>query len=187
MKIDLHKIKMNLILKSTNPNSILFHIIGIICIIWFLIRVVPKPDRIRYPCQQMSIMFALGYIAFWIFFWNAIFYALSIWMKKVKYNILKFSPVILVTFVLIFSISSNVFADNNDENEKLVNWEPIPKEPIGTPIGVNPGRVVWVWNPNATEKELSGYWWKMENNNQTILDLMYSYGLKSLVGVDNDY
>jgi len=186
MKISLHKIKMNFIFKSTNPNSLLFHIVGIICIIWFLIRAVPKPDRIRYPCQQMSIMFAFGYITFWIILWSSIFHGLRLWIKNVKYNFVKFSPVIVVSFVLIFSISSNVFADiDNDEN--LFFWDPIPKEPIGTPIGVNPGRVVWVWNPDATEKELSGYWWKLENNNQTALDIMFSNGLKSLVGVDDDY
>jgi len=188
MKQKFHKIKMNLLLRSTNPSGILFHIAGIICIIWFLIRVIPKPDRIRYPCQQMSIMVALGYITFWILLWSAIFHGLSIWMKKVKYNISKFAPVILVSFILIFSISSNVFADiNNDEKEKLVIWDPIPKEPIGTPLGVSPGRVVWVWNPNATEKELSGYWWEMENNNQTVIDLMFSYGLQSLASADDDY
>jgi hypothetical protein len=188
MKINFHKIKMKLMFNSTNPNSLLFHIIGIICIIWFLIRVVPKPDRIRYPCQQMSIIFALGYITFWVLFWSAIFHGLNVWMKKVKYNVVKFSPVILVTFLLIFSISSNVFANiYNDEKENLVIWDPIPKDPFGTPTGASPGRVVWVWNPDATEKELSGYWWKMENNNQTVIDQMYSNGLTSLVDADDDY
>ena len=188
MKQKLHKIKMNLLLKSTNPSSIIFHITGIICIIWFLIRVLPKPDRIKYPCQQMSISVALGYITFWTILWSAIFHGLSRWMKKVKYNITKFVPVILVIFLLIFSISSNVFADTNyNEEEKLIIWDPIPKEPIGTPSGVNHGRVVWVWNPDATEKELTGFWWKIENNNQTVLDQMFSYGLQSLAGADDDY
>ena len=188
MKLNFHKIKMKLLYRITNSNSILFHIIGIICIIWFLIRVVPKPDRIRYPCQQMSIIVALGYITFWIILWSALFHGLGLWMKKVRYNTSKFPPAILVSFLLIFSISSNVFADNNyDENEKLVLWNPIPKEPIGTPKGENPGRVVWVWNPEATEKDLSGYWWNMENNDQTVIDQMFSFGLQNLANVDNDY
>ena len=187
MKQKFHKIKMNLLLKSTNTNSILFHIAGIICIIWFLIRVVPKPDRIRYPCQQMSLMVASGYITFWVVLWSAIFYGLSAWMKKVKFNISKFSPIIVISFVLIFSISSNVFADINNDEEKPVIWDPIPKEPIGTPLGASPGRVVWVWNPDATEKELTGYWWNMQNNNQNVLDQMFSNGLQALAGFEDDY
>jgi PKD repeat protein len=188
MKPFFHKIKMNLLCKIANPYSIIFHIVGIICIIWFLIRVVPKPDRIRYPCQQMSIIVAMGYITFWIILWSALFHGLGLWMKKVKYNISKFAPAILVSFLLIFSISSNVFADvYNDESEKLVLWDPIPKEPIGTPKGENPGRVVWVWNPEATEENLSGYWWKIENNDQTVIDQMFSFGLQNLANTDDDY
>ena len=189
MKKKLHNIKMNLLCRITNSNSILFHIIGIICIIWFLIRVIPKPDRIRYPCQQMSIMVALGYITFWIILWSTLFHGLKLWIKKARYNITKFTPVILVCFLLIFSISINVFANinNNDEKEKLPLWDPIPKQPIGTPKGVNPGRIVWVWNPNATEKDLSGYWWEKENNDQKVIDKMYSFGLQNLANTNDDH
>lgn len=189
MKNKLHKIKMNLLTNITNPNNILFHIIGLICIIWFLTRVIPKPDRIRYPCQQISITIAIGYITFWIILWTALYHGLKLWIKKAKYNITKSAPVILVSFLLIFSISSNVFANinNYDEKEKQPLWNPIPKQPIGTPKGVNPGRVVWVWNPNATEKEPIGYWWEKQNNDQKVIDNMFSYGLQKLANTNDDY
>jgi len=135
----LHKIKIGILKRSTNPKSILFHIVGIICIIWFLIRVVPKPDRIRYPCQQMSITVASGYITFWVILWSTIFLGLNTWMKKIRYNASKFSPVIAVSLVIVFSVSSNVFADIYVDQEGPTRWDPIPKEPIGTPVGVNPG------------------------------------------------
>ena len=51
------------------------------------------------------------------------------------------------------------------------------KNPIGVPTGANPGRVVWVWDPDATEEELTGYWWYAENNNQYVLDNMVSHGI----------
>ena len=63
MKNSCHK--KTVLNKVSKYKGILFHIVGIGCIIWFLIRVIPKPDRIRYPCQQMSITVALTYIAFW--------------------------------------------------------------------------------------------------------------------------
>ena len=56
--------KKTFLKKAVNYKGLLFHIVGIGCIIWFLVRVIPKPDRYRYPCQQMSITVALTYIAF---------------------------------------------------------------------------------------------------------------------------
>jgi hypothetical protein len=44
-----------------------------------------------------------------------------------------------------------------------------------------------VWNPDATESDLKGYWWNKENNNQVVIDQMYSDGLQQLAGVDDDY
>jgi len=37
-------------IKSYKYSSFLFPVIGIAAIIWFLVRVVPKPTRAEYPC-----------------------------------------------------------------------------------------------------------------------------------------
>lgn len=39
-----------------------FPLFGILAIIWFLMRVIPKPSRAAYPCQQVAV--GLG-SAFW--------------------------------------------------------------------------------------------------------------------------
>jgi hypothetical protein len=83
-------------------------------------------------------------------------------------------------------ISGVGFTVNFLVSQPVQSWNPIPKEPIGTPQGANPGRLVWVWNPDATEEELTGYWWNKENNNQEVIDQMYSDGLQQLAGVDDD-
>jgi hypothetical protein len=92
---------------------------------------------------------------------------------------------------MIFSVSSNIFAINYvikpNEEEKFSFWDPIPNEPIGTPYGYKPGRVVWGWDPNATEKDLTGYWWQKENNDQTVIDQMFSSGIKKLADVDDEF
>ena len=93
----------------------------------------------------------------------------------------------LVAFILVFSITSNVYAVNKTNDKDIPSeWEPIPNEPIGTPRGVNPGRVVWVWNPDATEEDLLGFWWFKENNNQQVLFDMFSDGIKNLAGADTE-
>jgi hypothetical protein len=189
MKISFHNIKWKILKKLSKSKGIIFHITGIACILWFLIRVAPKPDRYRYPCQQMSIGIATGYIAFWSILWGSIFLGLGYWTRKMKMKSLAYSPFILVAFILIFSISTNVYAVTYVQEEDIDPvWEPIPNQAIGIPKGANPGRVVWVWNPEATEKTLSGYWWEEQNNNVDILEEMFSQGLQNLTdkSIDKD-
>ena len=40
----------------------LYPIIGFLCLIWFIIRVIPKPTRATYPCQRLAAPLALGFI-----------------------------------------------------------------------------------------------------------------------------
>ena len=176
--------KKKLLMKIKNLKGIWFHIIGIACLIWFLIRVVPAPHRSQYPCQQISIPIAVGYIAFW----SVLFHGLLRWIRKVKLRTSAVLPAISVVFIIIFTVTGIVFADNYfNYGSSSEPWDPIPKAPIGTPQGVNPGRVVWIWNPDATESNLNGYWWKTENNNQMVIDQMFSLGVQGLTGSEDDY
>ncbi|MEF8848614.1 MAG: DUF362 domain-containing protein [Candidatus Thermoplasmatota archaeon] len=169
--------------KLKNAKGIWFHIAGIACLIWFLIRVIPKPTRSQYPCQQVAIPVALGYIAFWsILFQGTIF-----WIKKAKRKTTKIAPALMMIFVLLFSITGISFAENFQDIEKSnTEWTPNPKEPIGSPAGYKPGRVVWTWNPNATEKNLDGFWWKERNNDQMVIEKMFSQGLQKLTDTESD-
>jgi len=184
MKSRFHKLKMKLLCKISNPYSVMFHIVGFACMIWFLIRVVPKPDRMYYPCQQLSMTVASSYLIFWGIMWTALFHGLAFWIRKAKTKTTAYLPVLLVSFVLIFSVSSGVFAD--DERNESTLWEPISNEAMGTPRGANPGRVVWVWDPDATESNLQSYWWKKQNNDQDVIDSMFSKGIQNLAGIEDD-
>jgi hypothetical protein len=169
--------------KIKNLKGLWFHIVGIACLIWFIIRVLPAPHRYQYPCQQISISVAFGYITFW----SLIFYGFTTYLKKVKTKTFTVLPSILVVFLLVFSISGMVFGSNFIlENKNSESWNPTSKEPMGVPTGINPGRVVWVWNPDATENDLSGFWWEEKNNNQSIIDEMFSIGLNDLTNELSD-
>ena len=176
--------KKKLLTKIKNLKGIWFHIVGITCLFWFLIRVVPAPYRSQYPCQQISIPIALGYVAFW----SVLFHGLLRWIRTVKLKTSKILPAISVIFVIIFTVAGTVFANNYiNYGSSSEPWDPIPKDPIGTPRGINPGRVVWIWNPDATESDLNGYWWKKENNDQMVIDQMLSSGMEGLTGAKDDY
>jgi hypothetical protein len=184
MKNQVHYKKTRFWERMTGWKGIWFHIAGIIAILWFVIRVVPKPQRAQYPCQQVAISISLGYIAFW----SILFTGLVIWMRKAKTKFAKMAPTFITGFIVLFTISGAVFATNYFQGDQTtaVSWDPIPKQPMGTGTGVNPGRVVWVWNPNATEKDLAGYWWEQQNNNQDIIDHMFSIGVQNLTGASDD-
>ena len=165
--------------KMRHAKGIWFHIVGIIALFWFLFRVLPAPHRSQYPCQQVAIPIAFGYIAFW----TALLSGAFVWIRHFKTKTLAFAPAILMVFILLASISGPGFADTLYSTTITYDpWTPIPKEPIGVPKGLNPGRVVWVWNPNATEKHLDGYWWEPQNNNQEVIETMFSDGITSLAG-----
>ena len=183
MKSSIRRFKYHVLKKICDVKGIWFHLIGIIAILWFLIRVVPAPHRSRYPCQQISISIALGYIAFW----GAVFSGLTLWLRHAKWKTTKVAPVVFVVFILLLSISGISFAFNQiNTNNTGSKWDPVPNVPIGVPKGANPGRVVWIWNPDATEKQQTQFWWEKENNNQEVIDQMYSEGLQALADVNDD-
>jgi hypothetical protein len=161
-----------------------FHVTGIACIIWFLVRVIPAPHRARYPCQQMSATVALGYIAFW----GALLHGFSAWLKRIRLKTAASLPLMLVVFMVFLTTAGPAFGlSYSNIGSNTESWDPVPKEPIGTPFGLNPGRVVWVWDPDATESELDGYWWESANNDQAVIDQMFSKGIQALAGTSDDY
>ena len=184
MKNHVYQKKTRIWERMTGWKGMWFHIAGIIAIVWFLIRVVPKPQRAQYPCQQVAMSLSLGYIAFW----SILFTGLVVWLRNAKTKFAKTIPTVFAGFVVLFTITGAVFATNyfQAEQPSAVSWEPIPKEPIGVGTGVSPGRVVWVWNPNATEKDMSGYWWEQQNNNQDVIDQMFSTGLQEFAGTSTE-
>jgi len=171
--------RKKLLAKVTNLRGILFHIAGISCLIWFLIRTVPAPHRYQYPCQQISRTVALGYIAYW----SVLFIGISLWLRQVKVKMASLVPaVLMVVMVGGMAFGSGFF----DAETSAPHWTPVAKDPMGTPVGIHPGRVVWVWNPDATESEQSGYWWEAENNNQTVITQMFSSALRALTGEEDE-
>ncbi|MDD4636393.1 MAG: hypothetical protein PHV66_02130, partial [Bacteroidales bacterium] len=63
MKQTFHSILVKLSLplfKLWNKTSAI--IIGLAALIWFLIRVIPKPSRASYPCQQAAFPIASAFV-----------------------------------------------------------------------------------------------------------------------------
>ena len=41
----------------------IFLLTGLVSLVWFLVRVIPKPSRATYPCQRMAAPLASGFVA----------------------------------------------------------------------------------------------------------------------------
>jgi hypothetical protein len=66
-----------------------------------------------------------------------------------------------------------------------------PNSPIGDAKGILPGRVVWVYNPDATNESCTNSdhahaYWLETNTNQEVVDEMFSEGIKAVTGEEND-
>ena len=67
---------------------------------------------------------------------------------------------------------------------------PVPNKPIGSARGINPGRVVWTYDPSATK--WSGntndgtHWWDPAITDQARVNAMLSQNLRTLTSTTND-
>jgi hypothetical protein len=182
--------------KKPNRITIIpFFVLGIFSLIWFLIRVIPKPGRIVYPCMKVAVPLAFSFIAILgtmvvsvLFFKKAILYFRA---SRLRYAlILCLSGIMFgVVTMLIHPVTSS--AAGNIDNAGLFSDPLGPNVPIGTPKGIFPGRVVWEYDPNATNEKCTNSnhadaYWLDKNCNQTVVDKMFSDGIRSLTGKSSD-
>ena len=175
-----------------NITKIVILATGLFSLIWFLIRVIPKPSRASYPCQRAASPLASGFVI-WIIgiiVSARLFRIAQINCRQKKY--LPFIPAILLALICFFSISvlyqpAISLANRNDTAKEVFKPVDLPNSPIGEAKGVFPGRVVWAHNPDATSWDgKTGYWWSAQNTNGLIVEQMLSGSLRNLTGSKND-
>lgn len=165
-------------------KKILFPIIGIIAIIWFLIRVLPKPSRITYPCQQLASGIGVSFLIYLATFLST-FPVFKLLHKYVHRNI-------AYLFIFLFiggSIVSVGLAFNSKSDASLPGFSPNEgaNAPMGIAKGIYPGRVSWVRDTTSTTWDgKSGFWWDDTNTNQKVVNAMFSEMIQSYTGKTND-
>jgi len=170
-------------------NKFLFILLGVVSTIWFIIRVVPKPSRATYPCMQAAAPFAAAFITYisgLLISVGAFRYFRS---ARRQLNIYSTLVAALVFCVGIFLMLGGTYKPGLAGNKMIVADDP-PNEPIGTARGIFPGRVVWVWDAEATDEtctnEPGDYWFQDDNVNTPVIENMFSKSLKLLTGETND-
>ena len=166
------------------PPKLIFIFLGIASTIWFLIRVIPKPSRATYPCMRVAAPFMSGMIIYLLSVGG-----LTLISRKLNRKVLNVRYA--STFLLIFGVMATMAVVPSSNSEKdLPNPGPEdgPNQPVGTALGINPGRVIWAWDQEVTNENCTNtfdnqdWFWKPENTNQKILTGMVRNSMIKLTG-----
>jgi hypothetical protein len=157
---------------------------GLLGLVWFLVRVIPKPSRATYPCQRVAFPLASGFVVWLI---GAIASLAAFRRAKCCF---KRSRYVIGALCVAVSIGAAFFAMSGGLERVAIGSDPNPNEPIGTARGINPGRVVWVRDPDATKWNgpgtSDGYWFDNSATNRAVCDGMISMSLRQLTGQASD-
>jgi hypothetical protein len=193
-RFDIYKLKGNLSkirdwLRGHHvPPVLLFFLMGTISTIWFLARVIPKPSRAGYPCMQVAAPFMSGLVVYLLSLSG-----ITLALRKAKKNLFMAryfaaGAFLLVAVIgLIFSLTNNI-QDSYAAGQVLTGPDDGPNQPIGKASGVNPGRVVWTWDPQATNENCTtgfatqDWYWKPQNINEKVVGKMFRNALNKLSG-----
>jgi hypothetical protein len=168
--------------------KLLLPLVGLAALLWILIRVIPKPSRVQYPCIKAATPLAFGFVG------QLMVMALSglafIKSKKTFVN----SPVFFAGVFLILGAGGTYWINKSINGQKEASFPNIilaANQPIGVAKGIFPGRVVWVHNSNAVNQScvpdsFGHAWFMSENNNQSVVDGMVSTAIQNLTGTTND-
>jgi len=182
-------------------------VMGLLSLIWFIIRVIPKPSRAAYPCQRAAFPFASAFVI-----WVAGAISGKYFFKRARQVFASADYLLVVVFLIASTISfslitlpfSKVWA--SVKNAAQADFEPVdnPNTPVGIAKGIFPGRVVWCYNPNATswtglnakgkvdvvsgatELVPDGEWYLEGNIIQSQVDIMLSETINNLTGKSSD-
>ncbi len=170
------------------PPRLLFLAMGIVSTIWFLVRVIPKPSRASYPCMRVAAPVMSGFVIYLLSIGGV-----TLAFRKTRTSIMRrkylLSSVLFIVmiFFMVISITGGIhFLQAADTDYS--GPEDGPNQPLGTPTGIKPGRVIWAWDPKATNEncintfDSKDYYFKPENTNSEVLGKMFRASLTELTG-----
>ncbi len=178
-----------------NKSNLIFLLFGLVSFIWFLVRVIPKPCRATYPCIRVTAPLASGFVVYLLGLAGSI---LEFYKAKTSFeNRKRFTGIFAL--LVFFAVGSWFLVDSARPGGAM----PADDQPVNTPIGeaqgLLSGRVVWVWNPDATNEnctlsyngdgvgdENDDGWFLDKNNDQEVIDDMLSEVLRTLTSTESD-
>jgi len=180
--------------------KLLFPLIGAVSLLWFLVRVLPKPSRASYPCQRAVAPLASSFVI-WLLGTGGCALAFRNAQQKLKTARFVLAGLLLVVGVLASLVAvvggPGRFAHANSNIP--YSWQPswVRTDPVNTPMGVakgiHPGRVAWVQDFNSTSGDIawdnsidgsnpSGYFWDENHCHQAVVNDMVGKAICWMTG-----
>lgn len=155
---------------------------GLGSLIWFLIRVLPKPSRAAYPCQRAAAPFASSFVL-WLLAVLGARWALVCRRQLARRTRFAAGFACTAMFVLCVAVGLRSLPENRSYAG------PSSHDPLGTAKGIHPGRVVWVHAPDATD--WAGWnslqrWWASNCTDLAVVEQMMSKGIRDVAGEPTD-
>lgn len=155
------------------PAKLLFIVLGVLSTVWFLIRVIPKPSRATYPCVKVAAPFMASFVIYLMSLTASV-----VALRKFKTSLLRSKyliAIISLTAGILAITVSIVTSPGRTKATPLVTADYYEaNQPMGEAYGIFPGRVVWIWDPDATDEtceNVSGDYW-FNNTDQAVVDSM---------------
>ena len=169
--------------RSTVPRSRWVALFGgIVALVWFLIRVVPKPSRASYPCQQAALASSGAFLGWLLGVGGSATLmrkALHGWRhRRVRAAVLTLCAAAGIASAMVFGMPSSVSRAYTPTDLN---------QPLGVARGIYPGRVVWAYDPAAVLwNGNTGHYWDPASTDQAAVDAMLSRSLQVLTGTTTD-
>ncbi|MCK5138150.1 MAG: hypothetical protein KAR19_20375, partial [Bacteroidales bacterium] len=188
IKIQYHKKLHTVFLRLKKrhvPAKLLFIVMGVISTAWFLIRVIPKPQRAGYPCMRTAFPIMTGFLI-WVGSVTGAFVAFKLSGKyfktaKVRAGFAFVLAGIGFSIMVIMQPTVKTWAANLLSTTEIVHPA---NEPIGTSWGINHGRVVWAWDQDATDESCPNTeadpFYAPDNWDQAVVDEMITTSMLQL-------
>lgn len=161
----------------------LFPITGLVSLVWFLVRVIPKPSRAAYPCQRAMFPIACSFITY-----LAGILGTAAVLRKAGRHLQRARYILAGVCIIIGLICAWLTINADPSKSKAADVSiKAANSPIGTAKGLAPGRVVWVRDPNAMHWDgTTNYWWGDSFIDQAAVDGLVSKSIRWLTGTSTD-
>ncbi|MFO8006702.1 MAG: DUF362 domain-containing protein, partial [Candidatus Brocadiia bacterium] len=151
---------------------------GLLALIWFCIRVIPKPSRARYPCQRLAFPLASGFVI-WVL---GAFGSLAV-LRKARRRFAQSRYLLAGLLVAVGVAAMSLTITITDSPGVMADVT--ANDPIGTAGGLYPGRVVWVRDPAATDWAGPGSGTRpYDAVEQSVVDTMLEKAMLAYTGED---
>jgi len=157
-----------------------FSVVGIFSLLWFLVRVIPKPSRAAYPCQRAAFPVASSFVV-WL---TALVGSSLAWRKFLRRDSRVWQACLWGAAALALAALAVTSLPT------VRSWAGNPPHAVlGGAKGIFPGRVAWVHAPDATSwagYSSSEHWFETNHTDLAVVEEMMSKAVRSVGGGDSD-